>query len=195
MEKVQEKINQNSITNSFIEQLDVCLSTIESIMKILDIYNSDSSIKNYYMEVEFEFIKFNLKFLEMFLACFLNYKQEVIESHKIKMHKLFDFTIYELKRLRKRFEEVSDSYFSVDEENKYIKNIKSLSETEELKPTKLGCLYLRLLNHYLKKTYKRLSSFSEKDFFIDKEEKDKFLFLVKIIFKKKNLGWKNPFPY
>jgi hypothetical protein len=180
MEKIHEKITQNSITNSFIEQLDICLSTIESIMKILDSYDSDVSIKNYDMEVEFELIKFNLKFVSNFIGCFLNYKQEIIESHKIKMLKLFDFTLYELKRLRKKFEEVSDTYFSVDEENKYIKNIKSLTETEELKPTKLGCLYLRILNHYLKKIYKRLKSFSEKDFFIDKKEKDKFLFSVKI---------------
>jgi hypothetical protein len=182
MEKTQDKTKQNSITNTFIEQLDLSLSTIESIMKILDIYNSNVSIKNYDMEVEFELIKLNLKFMANFLGCFLNYKQEIVESHKIKMLKLFDFTVYELRRLRKKFEEVSDVYFNIDEENKYIRNIKSLMETEELKPTKLGCLYLRLLNHYLKKINKRLKLFSEKDFFINNEEKEKFLISVKFLF-------------
>ncbi len=178
MENSVDTTKQNSITNTFIEQFEISLGIIQSIMKIFEVYDTNASSKNYDLEMEFELTKLNLGFLESILSCFMNYKQEVTEPHKIKMLKLFDFILYELKRLRNKFEEVSDFYFSIDEENKYIRNIKNFMDTEELKPTKLGCLYLRLLNHYLRKLNKRLKSFMDSEFQINQEKKDKFLFAV-----------------
>jgi hypothetical protein len=47
-----------------------------------------------------------------------------------------------------------------------------------MKPTKVGCLYLRLLNHYVKKISKRLKIFGDNEYKISLEEKEKYAFSV-----------------
>lgn len=165
---------QNSITNSFLEEAERSLEEVRKIWKTLLYYDLNMQLKNFHLEIEFDLIKLNLRYLESILSCFEGYKNDYMESLKVKMLKLFDFILHEFKRLRNKYEEMNEFYFGLDEENKYIINIKKFMKVDELKPTKIGCLYLRLLNHYLKKISKKLKSFNEKEYKISKGEKEKF---------------------
>lgn len=171
--------NQNVITNNFLEDLEICMDEIQKISKVLSVYDTNVALKNFHFEIEFEMTKLNLKFLEGILSCFEDYKYENSEKHTVKMLKLYDFILYEFKRLRSKYEEMNEFYFNLDEENKYISNIKNFMELEELKPTKIGCLYLRLLNYYLSKIHKKIKDFSDKEFKINKELMEKYTFSVK----------------
>ena len=89
------------------------------------------------------------------------------------MLKIYDFILYEFKRLRNKYYEINELYFSLDEEKKYALNIKSFMDSDVLKPTKIGSYYLKLLNHYLIEVVKLLSLFSQQNFTIKNDEKEK----------------------
>src|SRR5690349_2403663 len=127
--------NQNLITNNFLEELEITFEQNSLISKFMNLYDLNMSIQNVHLEMEFELTKINMKYLVSILNCFTH---DNIENHKIKMLKLLDFILYEFKRLRIKYEEMTEFYFSLDEENKYIRNIKNLLLTDELKPTKVG---------------------------------------------------------
>ena len=182
------KINSENYTyliNNFIEALESCLSKIFIITKIIGKYNEKEVFKNFDLEIEFELIKLNLKYLENILCCFVDFKSEEKETHLIKMFKLNDYILYEFKRLRIKYEEIAEFYFSIDQENKYVNNLRKFMETCTLKPTKIGLWFNKLLNHYLKKIEKILNSLSQKEFKATTKEKKKFHLIVFYVFTHK----------
>jgi hypothetical protein len=176
----QSKVLKHNLTNIFIEELEQSLQLNEKINDTLSFYYNNEQLKNFYIEIEFELVKLNLKYLSSILSCFIEYKTTDTENHQIKMLKLYDFTVYEFKRLRNKYEDLNEFYFSLDEECKYIRNIKTFMESEILKPSRAGYLYIKMLNYYLKKFCKRIIVIRDREFKAVKEEIDKFSFLVKI---------------
>jgi hypothetical protein len=170
------------ITNSFLEALETCLSKIFIITKILGDYHENEFNKNFDLEIEFEILKLNGRYLENILSCFSDYKSDEKDANLIKLLKLMDFVSYEFKRLRIKYEEISEFYFSLDQENKYVNNIKRFMEADSFKPSKIGFWFLKLLNHYLKKIEKYLNSFYHKDFRATNKEKQKFQLSVRLFF-------------
>lgn len=165
-------------TNNFLEELEIFLSSSNKISEILTEYDKNIEIKNFHLEIEFDMTKLNLKYLEKILGCFMGFKSNQCESHKFKLMKLYDFTLYEFKRLRNKYEEINEIYYSLDEEQKFMINIKSFLDCNSLVPTKIGYLYIKLLNHYFKKILKYLLHFNKINFKMSEQEKDKFIFSV-----------------
>jgi hypothetical protein len=179
-EKNEEKIY---ILNSILEALETCLSRIFIITKILADYKENEFNKNFDLEIEFDLLKLNSRYLENILSCFAVNKAEDKEANTIKLLKLMDFVLYEFKRLRIKYEEISEFYFSLDQENKFVNNIKRFMEKDSLiHPRKFGLWLLKLLNHYLKRIEKILNSLCHKNFRATNKEKQKFQLLVKLKF-------------
>jgi hypothetical protein len=174
-QKFQQEVNQSWITNNFFELTESSSIVIISILTNLTLYEENMNFRNFQLEMHFELTRINCKFLECVLSGLIG------EGQKIKMLKCYDFISYEFKRLRNKYEEMSEMLFTVDEENKYVLTIKSLMINDDIKPSKLGCCFLRLVNYYLKKIDKRLKSFHTNNYLTSGEEIEKYLFIVIII--------------
>jgi hypothetical protein len=166
-------LSKDSISISFLDQVEMIQNDISKLIEILEIYDSNFEMKNYEIEIEFDLLMLNAKFLQIILS---SYHSERIEPLKIRMMKLYDYVIYEFKRLRNKYEDINDYSFSIDEENKYITNINLIKEAVDLKPTKMGCLYVRLLNYYVQKISIKLSLLKSQNFKIKNNQKEKFIF-------------------
>ena len=176
-EKNEEKIY---ILNNILEALETCLSRIFIITKILADYDENEFNKNFDLEIEFDLLKLNARYLENILFCFTVNKAEDKESNTIKLLKLMDFVLYEFKRLRIKYEEISEFYFSLDQENKIVNNIKRFMEKDSFIHPRKFCLWLlKLLSHHLKKLEKILNSLTHKNFRATNKEKQKFQLSVK----------------
>lgn len=166
--------NHNLTANNFYELSESISLILISISSKFATYEANLNFWNFQLEMHFEMTKVNIKFLESVLSSLNG------EASKSKMLKLYDFISYEFKRLRSKYEEMNETLFNIDEENKYVINIKSLMTKSEIIPSKLACCYLRLVQYYLNKIDKRLKSFQINDFQIEEEDKDKYLFAVNI---------------
>lgn len=167
---------KDSISISFLDQVEMIQCDISKLIEILEIYDSNIEMKNFEIEIEFDLVMLNAKFLQNILSSYKNVTTERMDPLKIRMMKLYDFIIYEFKRLRNKYEDINDYYFNIDEENKYITNINLIKEAIELKPTKMGCLYVRLLNYYIQKISIKLSQLKSQNFKIKNNQKEKFGF-------------------
>jgi hypothetical protein len=169
-----QEVNQSWITNNYFELTESSSIIIISILTNLTLYDNNMNFRNFQLEMHLELTKINCKFLEYVLTSLTG------EGQKIKMLKCYDFISYEFKRLRKKYEEMNEMLFTVDEENKYVLIIKSFMINEDIKPSKLGCCFLRLIHYYLEKIDKRLKSFHAFNFIVGEEEKEKYLFFVSL---------------
>ena len=170
----QKEVTQSLITNNFFELSESSSVILISILSNLALYDSNFNFRNFQLEMHLELTRIDAKFFEAVLGSLTG------GGHKMKMLKFYDFISYDFKRLRTKYEEMNESFFDIDEENKYVVNIRSIMLREHIKPSKLGCCYLRLVNYYLKKIDKRLKSFYVNNFHKTEEENEKYIFAVKI---------------
>jgi hypothetical protein len=166
------------ITNNFLEEIEKCIEADFVIKTNLSFYEMDIDKKNFYLEIDFELTKLNLKYLDGILNLFRDYKFDHSQNNKVRMLALNDYILYDFKRLRERYKEMNELYFSLDDENKFTKNIKYFMDTEKLVPTRVGCMYLRLLNHYITKLRTKLKQFGDKYFQVSHEERATYNCLV-----------------
>jgi hypothetical protein len=164
-----ESLQMSNLHNCVYEELELIMNLIRKIVTILNTMKCNTDdILNYYVEIENEHLKTILKFLDVVLNCFLS---ESKSSNYKKLYKLYDFLIYDFKRLRNKYSELEIDYFSFDSENQYIENIKIIIDKIELKNiNKLGYLYLRLNYFTLNKIYNNLQELNKKDLKIRNED-------------------------
>jgi hypothetical protein len=157
-------MNNNSLSEyQYFSQYPIEINNITNMIKKIDsffaIYDMNGDHKNIYLEKEFELAKLNIKYLDNILSALSG------NITQIQMLKLYDYIIYQFKRLRIKYEEMETDYFSLDEENKYITNIKMLLEKKEkLTFGRIGYIYLRMNLNNLTRQYELLISISGKNF-------------------------------
>jgi hypothetical protein len=155
-------LSENQYVSQYIEEIDNIMSIIRKIGSFFSLYDGKTEYKNIYLEKEFQLTKLNLKYLDTIISGILG------NMTQIKMLKLYDYIIYEFKRLRIKYEEMDTDYFTLDEENKYITNIKIfLDNKEKIHFGKIGYLYLKMNLNNLSRMYELLVFISGKNFKIN----------------------------
>jgi hypothetical protein len=145
--------SENQYITQYNEEIDNIIDIIRKIGSFFSVYDQKTDYKNIYLEKEFELTRLNLKYLDTILSCLFN------NLTQIKMLKLYDYIIYEFKRLRIKYEEMDTDYFTLDEEIKYISNIKMfIGNKEKIQFGKIGYLFLKMNLNNLSKMYELLSS-------------------------------------
>jgi hypothetical protein len=145
------------ISKHIHEEIELLMNLIRKIATLLGLYINKTDGSYFYIEIENELLKINLKYLDTILNCYLH------GNGQKGLLKLYDFTVFEFKRLRSKYEEMDRHYFSLDEENRYIGNIKLFIDFDSLKGSvligKMGYLYLRLCLYNLTAVYGYLERF------------------------------------
>jgi hypothetical protein len=156
----------NILASSFFNEMDAIIQEIQEILgeiKLLrykepkDYLPNDLAIKN---------IKLTNLNLNFFLALLNNFKLDPLnKAHKklIKLNliRLYLFIVQEFKNLRNCDPEFF--YFSIDEENRYIYNIRHFfnSKAKLLKPGNQSYLYIRHIKYYIYKVKKHFTKQTE----------------------------------
>jgi hypothetical protein len=156
------------------EEIEHLQNLIRKILTFLNIYNNKINIPYFYLDMENELLKLNLKYLDTILNHYSDRKNK-------NLLKLYDFTIHEFKRLRSKYEEMEINYFSLDEESKYIFNIKQFMEKEKfIQIGKMGYLYLRLCLYNLNSIYGYLEKFRDLQNKLTNEDIENYQLIVKL---------------
>jgi hypothetical protein len=149
--------NISDMSKHVYEELDLLLNLIRKIATLVTLYDNKNDISYFYIEMENELLKINLKYLDSIINCFTE------RSGNKNLLKLYDFIVYEFKRLRSKYEEMDVHYFSLDEESRYVANIKLFIENNAFYLIgKMGYLYLRLCVYNLTAIYAALDRFRNK---------------------------------
>jgi hypothetical protein len=146
------------LTHQYSEEIENIMIIVRKIGTFLSLYDTKLEYKTFFLEMEFELTKLNLKYIDTIISCTQN------ETFNIKLLKLYDFIIYEFKRLRSKYEEMNTNYFSLDEESKYIENIRNIIDKPVIKFSKMGYLFLRLNSNNLAKMYETLNHIAGRNF-------------------------------
>lgn len=135
------------------EEINPLIHNLQITENIINKYNDRIDYKNPHIDPCLEIILLLTKYLISIISCFntSNLDPDTYENNKTKMLRLYDFTTFEFKRLRNKYEDLNESYFNYDEEFILLTNIKKIFELEEIKQSLIAEGYLKLLDSYLRK--------------------------------------------
>jgi hypothetical protein len=155
----------NPLASSFFEEMEGIIDEVNEMLK--DNRLSETYLSSY--KPNDELALKNIKLINMnfnfFLALLNNFKLDPgLDTHmrivKINLIQLYIFIVGEFKKMRKHDPEFF--YFSFDEENRYIYNLKQFftADAELYRPGQLAFLYLRHVKYYI---YKIKKNFDKND--------------------------------
>ena len=149
-----------NVKDCYDKTLFYCMRLIEKCTKILSNNRILNQKKSILTTMEIEYSTFMLKYLNVLLKSL-----ESKTCIKIEVLKLNDFMPYEFRRLRFKYETDNQfNYFSLNDENFFMRNIKLFLNTKQFIETKLGLIYLRYLHYYLNKLKDKLVNYDKKNF-------------------------------
>lgn len=143
----------------FYEELEYCSKEFKKLIDIVTILlKNNSNTLNKETQRNYEIINFNFNYLQAMMNLFKFDQTKKIENVLIRIYliRLYIYVIEEFGRLRKNYDNFF--YFSKDEENRYLENLRVLVKENvgelNLYPSKVGFYFLRYIRFYIFKINK-----------------------------------------